>query len=543
MAAQTLLPNPKCLTLDSLCVRDGAIIFAVRTTQKAVTCPLCQHTAQRVHSRYHRKLLDLPWQGNAVRFEITTRKLFCDNGNCERRIFTEPLPAVAARYARKTCRLADALRELTYLVGGEAAARIAKTFGLLLSPDALLAALKKAMSPPRQTPRVLGIDDFAFRRGHTYGTILVDLEKHCPVDMLPDREASTVESWLNAHPGVEVISRDRGKFYREGAARGAPNAIQVADRWHLLKNLGDTLEKFLARKHKIIKAALSPITATPSVLAAPSPSAQAMVRGDDCRARREGRLTRYEQIIALYQSGMKISGISRQTGLCRHTIRTYLTSDGFPERRARLTRAGKLTPFQEYIRRRFSDGCHNAAELHKEISKRGYTGQYTVVKAFVATLRRPEPMSTFAEDQEAKKRRALFSPRRLSWVLTNQHSAKVSESDRLSVESLVQTCPEIASAAALGTQFCTLVRERKAEALPIWLEAARQSAVAELRTFAAGLRTDRAAVEAALSCEWSNGQVEGQVNRLKFVKRQMYGRASFTLLRARVLPNATFVTA
>ncbi len=171
-------------------------------------------------------------------------------------------------------------------------------------------------------------------------------------------------------------------------------------------------------------------------------------------------------------------------------------------------------------------------------------GVLTAVKAFVAGLRTPGPMSTSAaENQETKKRRALFSPRRLSWMLTNLHSAKVSGSDRLSIDYLASVCPEIASAAALGTEFCTIVRERKVEALPVWLESAQQSGIAELRTFATGLRSDGSAVKAALSLSWSNGQVEGQVNRLKFIKRSMYGRAGFELLRARVVPNVNVITA
>ena len=556
MIAQALLPilpDPDSVGLDSLSARDGVIVFALHTTRSTVACPLCQCLAHRTHSHYQRKLLDLPWQGNAVRFELSCRKFFCDNRDCKRRIFNEPIPAVATKYARKTCRLADALRQLCYLVGGEAAAKIALSFGLLVSPDALLDGLKREAvqkkTTPTITPRVLGIDDFAFRRGHTYGTILVDLEKRVPVDLLPDREAKSVEEWLKAHPGVEIISRDRGNPYIEGATRGAPTAIQVADRWHLFKNLGDALEKFLTRKHKLLRLLkttanvsglnTSGLTEHPTISETSSSvdSKDNDNPHDDRAARRQRRIDQYKQVVELHASGMNICGIARQTNLSRKTIRSYLGSDGFPERRGRPSAAGKLTPFTEHIRRRFGEGCRNTAQLHKEIVEQGFTGKNTIVKVFVATLRNRGPSLSSAEEEQEQKRRDVLSSRKLSWLLTNQESPTVTDTDREAMKHLTEFCPEVALAATLGTHFCTMVRERRASELSEWLEAVKQSGVAELQTFAAGLTTDRAGVEAALSLSWSNGQVEGQVNRLKFIKRQMYGRASFDLLRARVVPS------
>lgn len=369
MAVHPLLPAPSLLSLDGINVQNGMIVFAVHSTASTVSCPLCRHGAQRPHSRYRRTVLDLPWQGNAVRIEVTCRKFFCDNRDCSRRIFAEPLPTLAARYSRKTTRLLDALRELVYLAGGEAAARIARAFGLLVSPDALLNHIRRAPSVESDevpTPRVLGIDDFAFRRGHRYGTVLVDLERHCPVDLLPDREPETVVNWLQTHPGVQIVSRDRGKAYIEGATRGAPQATQVTDRWHLLKNLGDVLERFLSRHHRHLREAAGQMKGEVANNTAPAvvPITKPLVTlarepANQERNERHGRReATFRQVRELYRQGCNQSDISRQTGLARQTVRKYLKADTcpqYPEQRRR-SNSTVVAPFASYLKRRWQAG-------------------------------------------------------------------------------------------------------------------------------------------------------------------------------------------
>ena len=352
MASQTLLPDPNCLTLDSLSLREGAIVFAVRTTRPTAACPLCKGNAVRVHSHYHRRLLDLPWQGNAVRIQMTTRKFFCDNRDCKRRVFTEPLHSVVQRYARKTARLAEVLRESTYLAGGEAATRIARALGLLVSPDALLKCLKRVPLPALCSPRVLGIDDFAFRRGRRYGTVLVDLERRCPVHLLPNREPETVATWLREHPGVEVISRDRGACYVEGASKGAPDAVQVADRWHLMKNLGDALERLLTRQHKALhQAQYAPQESLPP-LADPKPTPPAPSQVADKAGRQERRQVRFDQVKGLLSEGHSQREVARRTSQSRNTIGKVAACDTLRPSAARPRRLRALKPFATYLRER-----------------------------------------------------------------------------------------------------------------------------------------------------------------------------------------------
>ena len=266
-------------------------------------CPACRHASRSLHSRYARTLHDLPWQGSMVELRVDVRRFRCRSRNCPRVTFAETLPLVSPRYGRQTSRLSETVRLIGYVLGGEAGARLSQRLGMATSPDTVLRRLKGGPSLPVQGARAVGVDDWAWRKGQRYGTILVNLETHVPMDLLPDRSADSLAAWLQSHPGAEVISRDRAGLYAEGATRGAPQAVQVADRFHLLCNLTSAVQRVLEQKRTALAKAIVPvIVAVIPELSVPhaKSASQLTTRSEQVREdRRQCRMDRYNEVVGL----------------------------------------------------------------------------------------------------------------------------------------------------------------------------------------------------------------------------------------------------
>jgi len=546
MDVSTLLADPSAISLDTFVSRQNLIIVRVRAVQKAVCCPLCNEPSSSLHSRYVRQVADLPWHGVAIRLELHTRKFRCRNKLCWRRIFCERLPKVVRSYARQTVRLNSALTLLAFALGGEAGARTASELKLTVSGDTLLRRIRSSSVQTNssvKTPRVLGVDDFSFRRGISFGTILVDLEQRKPVDLLPDREAETLKVWLDGHPGVEIISRDRSGSYADGAGRGTPNAIQIADRFHLLQNFTKLVERFVNRFQSLLVSATLAINKEQTSFhnSADKKRLTSMLSAlseKHSQEKRERRFERYQKVIRLHQEGLIHREIAAQTGLSRSTILNYLKTDAFPERQRHSTSGSILDCFLPYLHQRWSEGCRNAQQLWREIKQQGYSGTHRMVTRYIARLRVlgvEVPMIRDIKPSDGKT--AVFktpSTKRAAWWLLQSPEDLKSE-QQIFLQQFIDLCPEALKIQELGQKFRAMIRERLEPNFDGWMEAGQESGIKELENFVKGIKQDRAAVKAALKFEWSQGQVEGQVNRLKMLKRQMYGRANFDLLRARVL--------
>jgi transposase len=547
MNGKTLLPDPSLIKLERFVSSPDAIIVVIKTKQPQASCSLCQQPSQKIHSRYTRRIADLPWQGVAIRLQLTVRRFFCTNEICSRKIFAEQLPSIVNRYARKTARLNDALTLIGFAIGGEAGARVAKRLSMSTSPDTLLRRLRQSVLAEHPTPKVLGVDDWAFRKGQRYGTILIDLEKHCPIDLLKDREAETLRAWLAAHPGVEIISRDRASSYADAARRGAPDALQIADRWHLLKNLREAVELLLLRRHACLKKAFDETRnarddasnqAFSDVIPAPKiiheTPAKASLADQQSRQR---RMARYQEVVELFKQGVSLRRIAEVQGLARNTVRHWCRSPDFPERVSSSKRWTKIDLYIDFLKGRWNEGCHNASQLWREVSQQGYRGSHHAVRRLVHSWRPPLPphlQNHKRNNENRSKKNRPPSPRKTYWLMMG--TKKEPEAEELAfLNQLLNDNPEVSSAQELAKGFYEIVSQRKGGSLDEWIEQVKSSNLPELKSFVRGLKMDEQAVRAALEKEWSNGQTEGQVNRLKTIKRQMYGRANFDLLRARVL--------
>jgi transposase len=514
---------------------DGTTLtLGIATTKPNASCPACGLETWRVHSRYTRSLAEEPVLGRQVRLQMTVRRFSCSASRCPRQVFVEPLGGFAAGYARTTTRLARAHLAIGSALGGEAGARLAAKLAVPTSPDTLPRRVEKAGTPAPGNPRLVGIDDWAWRQGQRYGTIVVDLETGDVIDLLPDRDAATVRTWLQAHPGIELVSRDRSSSYSQATTEAASNAQQVADRWHLLENAREAVERLFELHRPVITDALKPAdpgpessadavpreepgpatTTEPLPQESPPTPAPASPRKEAALAKRRRRVERFERVHELRRQGIPIRQIARDLGMSRKAVHRYLRHEKCPEWGPRRARRSGMDVHREWIDARVAEGRINASEVHRGPLSRGVRISYASVRRYL-TGRLARAGKTRPRVNAAKpKPTPPPSPRQLSFDRVRRRETRDVEA-QARLDAIRAASPDLAAALDLADEFTALIREPSAGTLKEWLMRAERSPCPQISHFAEGIRRDESAVGAAVTTRWSNGPVEGHVNRLK----------------------------
>jgi transposase len=510
----------------------GSISLEVASRESSARCPSCGTPSSQVHARYRRRPLDLPWSHYSVRLSLSVRRFRCHNPDCQRKTFAEPFGHFLPRYSRRTERVTTLLLRLAQAMGGEAGSRLAACFAIPVSGDTLLRLLRRYSTPCPRRLFAIGVDEFACHRGRDYATLIVDLESHRPIDILADKEKDTLAGWLRSHQEVRVFSRDRAEAYANAARLAIPQATQVADRFHLAKNASSAMDSLL--KTRTLRLDLGRSEQEPSArVAVSSPSASAKEPSPSQRLRlekREARLERWARVHQLAQQEVGIRATARILGISRITVRRLLVSEAPPQSHVVHPRAGGLSspslqPYLSYLRESWQSGCTNVSQLYRELVSQGYQGSRSLLLQALKGWR--EPRSSPGQARLERKGS-------LRWLCLKPPGKLKPEEVGL-LKRLLESDDLLAQGYGLLQEFRQILAERDLVGLESWLKQASSSDLPSFMALANGIEADKAAVEAAFTLPYSNGMLEGHVNRLKLIKRQGYGRAGLDLLRARVV--------
>lgn len=501
---------------DEVAIEGNALVVTARNAAAGGRCPACHQNSSRLHSRYYRVLSDLPAAGRAVRIRLLVRRFRCGTQTCPTRIFAERFgDGVLPVRSRQTAPLECIIHHLGLVLGGRPATSFAKRLMLPVSNDTLLRVVRRRARPRTEPLTVVGIEDWAFRRNHRYGTIVCDLQRRRIVRLPPDREIATVKAWLAEHPEIRIVSRDRGGGYGEAAAKALPNAIQVADRWHLLENASSAFLDAVRKSMRAIRTVIGATTINPGLLTCAE------------KLQYEGYLRREETnaaILALAKEGVPIKEIVRRTGHSRKLVRQVHRGERTDVFRVRQSTLEAHLPFLDT---QWAEGCRNGAELWRCLKERGFRGSLRVVSEWSTRRRRAEK----ATDQQLQK---VPSARTVARLMTTARD-HLSTADTVTIAAIEAGVPQLVEARGLMARFHDMVRNKIAADLDFWIADGGTRLIA---SFVAGITKDKAAVYAAITEPWSNGQAEGQITKLKLVKRQMYGRAKVDRLEARLIGAA-----
>jgi transposase len=543
------------LKLEQLDRNDNQLHAVITSQQPTSNCPACGTPSAMLHSHYKRTVQDLPVGGSNTTWTLHVRRFRCRKQSCQQRVFCERFNQGLNAYARSTSRVNMLFEKTSLSIGASPASSLNPDFNLKASNSTMLRRAHQAATPNTMASlKVIGVDDFAFQKGRMYGTIIVDHEQGKVVDLLPDRTSKTLTTWLKAHPEIEIITRDRSHEYAKASTDGAPQARQVLDRWHLLKNLRDALENFLARHRKPIAEIAKEFKDASILPASFRESKKQRIKAKAKLRARQERIQRARELFAKYKS---ITRVAQELPASITFVYKAIRTDDLPELRNNARGGSLLDRWVPELELRFARGLRNGRQFWRELREIGFEGSYERIRDWVR-FRRDQHKAQDAAQQVAategtvppetvrpgmmpqipvvseNSRLRSFAPRQLVWLLLFADE-KLNDQDAKILERLSAVCPDVPKARTLALEFQRLMREKDVKALDAWFTAVKASFLSDMTSFVVSLERERKPLEAAITEVWSNGRVEGQVNRLKLIKRQGFGRAGFELLRKRVL--------
>jgi transposase len=517
------------LDLDNIEIHGQRVVVHLHATSPTVACPQCGTAGSRVHSRYQRTIADVAFGGHSLVLKLQVRKWMCPEVSCTRKIFAERFPGFVQRYARMTDRLIKILQSVGVITNGADAAQIATSFGVPTTAKTIIRRVLQLPLPHEGEVAKVGIDEWAWKKGHRYGTILVDLERRRIVQLLAERSVETSTAWLRTHPEIDLVSRDRGKIFQEAATEGAPQAKQVVDRFHLQKNFAEALEKFFRKQDRVLKKVIQGYTGKKRSAERTAVSEKV---AQERRARHRPRVSMHKRIWKLYRQGYHKEQIAQLVGVSSSTVYRSLEQEAPPPPRQRARSSSIVDPYLSYLTSRWNQGCHNVARLYEEIVAQGYTGTQRTLQMRLRPFRsqgtRPVSKQTVIWDKPPSSRGVALMMVRPAQSRTREQTAYL--------DQLIQSNETTAVVFELVQDFGRLLRKREGQArLEQWKATVQASGIAELIAFVDGLTDDAEAVANGCSLTWSNGMVEGFINKVKWMKRSSYGQAGFPLLQRRVL--------
>ncbi len=517
------------LSLDSIEFHDQTVLVSLHATSFTAPCPHCGTAGSRVHSRYQRTIADVAFGGRCLVLKVLVRKWICPDTSCPQQIFAERFPKLVQRYARMTDRLIEALQSVGVTTNGADAARIVSSLGMPTTAKTIIRRVLQLPLPQDSSVRIAGIDEWAWKKGSRYGTILVDLEQRRVADLLPERSVQTSTAWFKKHPEVKIVSRDRGKIFREAASTGAPQARQIADRFHLQQNFAEVLQVFFRHHEQVLKTAAHQLAGVipPSVS---TPAAKHIER--ERRRRHAKQITLHNNVWKLFRAGQRKEEIAHIVGVSSRSVYRILAHEQPPTPRRRSRTHSLTDPYLSFLSERWNEGCHTAAQLYEKVSAQGYTGSRRTIERIVEQFRRS---GTKRVSKQSITQGKVPSARSAALMIVRPAQNRTPEQIAI-IDQLCKLDATISTAFTLAQAFGQLLREREGlQPLEQWKTAVRASGITELMSFVDGLTDDAEAIANGCSESWNNGMVEGFVNKVKWIKRSSYGQAGFPLLQRRVL--------